>query len=91
MPKFLTIPNKDGTKHYYNVTFNEYRKCTRIYIEDVCIIEAYKFTDHNYSIKAFSYKDKHIFCTDRLNLKKKLIEQIEVFLKGHVYPYFDAR
>ena len=91
MPNYLTIPTKDGTKHYYNVKFNEYRKHKRIYIEDVCIIKAYKFNDHNYSIKAFSYKDKHIFCVDRLNSKKKLIEQIEVFLKGHVYPYFDAQ
>ena len=66
-------------------------KYKRIYLEDVCIIEAYKFNDRNYSIKAFSYKDKNIFCRDQLNLKKKLIEQIEVLLKGHVYPYFEAR
>ena len=91
MAKYLTIPIEDGTKNYYEIKFNEYRKCKRIYIENVCIIEAYKFNDHNYSIKAFSYKDKNIFCADRLNSKKKLIEQIEVFLKGHVYPYFEAR
>ena len=91
MLKFLTIPTKDGTKHYYEIKFNEYSRYKKINIEDVCIIEAYKFNDHNYSIKAFSYKDKHIFYADRLNLKKKLIEQIEVFLKGHVYPYFEAR
>ncbi len=91
MTKYLTIPNKDGTKHYYEVKFNEYRKSTRIYLEDVCIIEAYKFHDHNYSVKGFSYKDKCIFYADQINSKKKLIEQIEVFLKGHVYPYCKGR
>ena len=90
MEKYLTIPTKDGIK-YYEIKFHRYYKHKRIYIEDVCIIEAYKLNDHNYSIKAFSYKDKHIFCADRLNLMKKLIEQIEVFLKGHVYPYFEDR
>ena len=91
MVKYLTIPSKEGIKHYYDIKFNEYKKRTRIYLEDVCIIEAYKFHDHNYTIKAFSYKDKHIFCADQINSKKKLIEQIELFLKGHIYPYFEAR
>ena len=88
MVKYLTIPNKEGIKHYYDIKFNKYKKSTRIYLEDVLIIEAYKFHDHYYTIKAFSYKDKHIFCADQINSKKKLIEQIELFLKGHIYPYF---
>ena len=91
MAKYHTIPNKDGIRHYYEIKFNEYHKSTRIYLEDVCIIEAYKFHDHNYSIKAFSYKDKHIFYADSINSKKKLNEQIELFLKSHVQPYFEAR
>ena len=88
MVKYLTIPSKEGIKHYYDIKFNEYRKRTRIYLEDVCIIEAYKFHDHNYMIKAFSYKDKYIFYADHINSKKKLIEQIELFLKNSIYPYF---
>ena len=91
MPKYLTIPTEDGTEHYYDIRFNEYRKSKRIQIENVCIIEAYKFHDHCYSLKAFSYKDKRIFYAEQLNSKKKLVEQIELFLKGHVYPYFEAR
>lgn len=91
MAKYLTIPSEDGTKHYYEIKFNEYRKIKRIFIDNVCIIEVYKFHDHCYSMKAFSYKDKNIFCVDKVNTKKKIIEQIELFLKGHIYPYFEAR
>lgn len=91
MVKYLEIPNKDGIKHYYDIKFNEYRKSKRIFLEDVCIIEVYKFHDHNYSLKVFSYKSKYIGYADNIQSKKKVVDQIELFLKGHVYPYFENR
>ena len=91
MVKYLEIPNKDGIKHYYEIKFNEYRKSTRIFLEDVCIIEVYKFHDHNYILKVFSYKSKYIGYADNIQSKKKVVDQIELFLKGHVYPYFENR
>ena len=90
MVKYLTIPSKDGIKHYYEIKFNEFCKNRRIFLEDVCIIETYKFHDHDYSLKVFSYKSRYIGCVDKINSKKKLIEQIELFLKHHIYPYFES-
>ena len=90
MVKYLTIPNKDGIKHYYDIKFNEYHKSRRIFLEDVCIIEAYKFHDHDYTIRVFSYKSRYIGHVDKIKSKKELINQVELFLKYHVYPYFEG-
>lgn len=91
MITWITIPNKEGIKHYYDIKFNEYTKRNTIFLEDVCFIQAYKHNDHNYELRAFSYRYKHITCVNSINSKKKLIEQIEIFLKGFVYPYLEAR
>ena len=65
--------------------------CLVFYLEDVCFIQAYKNNDHNYELRAFSYKQRHIVCVNSINSKKKLIDQIELFLKNYVYPYFKDR
>ena len=91
MVKYLTIPDKEGIKHYYDIKFNEYTKRNNIYLKDVCFIQAYKHNDHNYELRAFSYIYRHIVCVNSINSKKKLIDQIELFLKNYVYPDFEDR
>ena len=87
MKNTIIIPNKDGTKKYFDFRFNQYISSRRIYVEDVCIIEIYKFNDHNYRLKYFFYKTKQIGFVDNIQSKKKTFEQIQFALEQNVYKF----
>ena len=91
MQNYLIIPDQDGTKHYYQLSFTEDHRALRIYLENVCVIDIYKNHDHNYDFKYFFYKTKRIGYLDHVPSKKELHKQLELILKNHLYPYIDFR
>ena len=83
----IIIPDKNGHKRYYDLKFNEYIKHRRIDVEDICIIDVTKFNDHNYTLRCFFYKTKHIGYIDNIPSKKEVYKFIREYLESHIYRF----
>lgn len=87
MKNTIIIPDKEGNKRFYDFRFTKYIKSRRIEVKEVCIIEVYKFSDHNYRLKYFFYTTKQIGFVDNITSKKKTFEQIQFALEQNLYRF----
>lgn len=85
MKNTIIIPDKNGKEHYYDFRFNQYISSRHYYLEDVCVIDVYKFSDHNYRIKFFFYKNRQIGFIDNITSKKEALKQIEFAIEQNLY------
>ncbi len=78
--------------HYKDVDYVtsinfKYSPYIRIYIEDVCIIEIFKYNNHNYYLQCFFYIPKFIFHREKIKTKKDLIRQINLLIESNIDEY----
>ncbi len=83
----IVIPDKNGHKYYFDLKFNEYIKSRRIHVEDVCVINVHKFNDHNYQLRCFFYKTKHIGYIENIPSKKEVYKFINEYIESHILRF----
>lgn len=77
----LSIPDGKGSRWYFSIHFEKYRKAKRIEVPNVCIIDVYKLHDHRYDLKAFFYDRKYITYQENIRSKKELYSAIQNLLQ----------
>ena len=80
----IKIQDKDGISKNYGLNFTQYSPSKHIIVEDVCIINIYKWHDHRYDIKCFFYKKKYIYCEKCIPSKKELYNRIQNLLQQNL-------
>ena len=81
----IGIRDEEGSYRIFSLGFNEYSKCKRIEVKNVCIIDVYKIHDHRYDLKAFFYKKKRITYQEQIRSKKELYSAIQKLLQKNLY------
>ena len=80
----IHIPCEDGSSYWcYSLRFspNNYK---RIDVENVCVIDIFKYHNHRYDIKCFFYKTKRIYYLECIGTKKELYDVIQKLLKENL-------
>ena len=79
----VRILGADGYYHCFDLRFrcSDY---TRMDVDNVCVIDVYKYHNHRYDIKAFFYKTKYVFYRECISTKKELYDVIQNLLKENL-------
>ena len=77
----IVIPSNDGFSKVFYLDFCEFRMSRKFKVDNVCIIEVFKFHDHRYGLKCFFYKKEYIYCYDGFRSKNELYRAIQNLLQ----------
>ena len=80
----ILIPTIEGFSKVFYLDFCESRMSRKFKVDNVCIIEVFKFHDHRYDLKSFFYKTEHIYCYDGFRSKKELYSAIQKLLQENL-------
>ena len=83
MYRDIQILDANGWHHCFTLRF-EFSNYKRIDVENVCVIDIYKYHNHRYDIKAFFYKTKYVFYRECISTKKELYDVIQNLLKENL-------
>ena len=84
MHNVIIIPDNNGQKWFFRLNFSNYSPHKKIKVNNVCIIQIYKFHDHRYDIKCFFYKKEYIYYQERIRSKKELYSAIQELLQENL-------
>ena len=79
----IHIPGAKGFTHCFDLSFRG-AKYKRMEVEDVCVIDVFKFHNHRYDIKCFFYSKRYIFYRECIVTKKELYNVIQKLLKENL-------
>lgn len=80
----ISIRTIEGFSKVFYLDFCEYKMSRKFKVDNVCIIEVFKFHDHRYDLKCFFYKTEYIYCYDGFRSKKELYSAIQKLLQENL-------
>ena len=83
MKKRFEIPTNNGTTRVINFDFSK-SKSYLYHIENVCVIKIYKYSNHSYNLKFFSYKTLNIYTKDNIFTQKKMYYILQNLLQNNL-------
>lgn len=76
---------KIGDCRYRIISFDFSLRSTIIYdIENICLIKAHKYTNHNYTLQFFSYVTKIIFVRNNIFTQKEMYNVLQFLLQNYL-------
>ena len=79
----ILIPETDGSYYCFNLRFGD-SGYKGIDVENICVIDLFKYHNHWYSLKAFFYGTKRIYSYDRIGTKRELYDVVQKILKENL-------
>lgn len=82
--KNIYIKDKKGLTHVFYLKFYISNKI-KIKVDNVCVINIYKFHNHRYDLKCFFFDNDYIYYNECISTIKKLYDIIQSLLQENLY------